>query len=676
MTDWRRHYAGLPGFRIEASEMASARCPFHEDRKASLRLNLITGFADCFAGCGTWNPVEFAKRTGLPVPESNGNGRTQRPAPWPEYIYRLADGTPVFRVLRTPDKQFPQSHWDGSRWQKGLTRTDGTKVERLLYRVPELTAAPLDEPVFLTEGEKDVHTLAERLGLTGTTFAGGAGKAGLTPAAALQVLQGRKVYVLPDNDEPGRKHAQQVLAMLRKAGIEASVLAPFPNAKDVSDWVAAGGTRAQLLDLATAPQAAEAQPAQQPKQEERRIGAVTRRLSTVTPRAVRYLWDGRLPLGKISVVAGRPGLGKSLLAQELAAAVSLGRPVVPGEAPCPRGGVILLAGEDGLEDTVVPRLLAAGADTERIVAIEAVNAPTGERIFALSEDLTELEAVIDTELDGDCRLVIIDPPTSFLGRPGQVDSHRDSDVRAVLGPLALLAERRDLAVLLVAHHRKSAGASADQAVSGSLAFGAAARAIWHVAPGPVDRMVRLLLPGKCNLGPQAVGLKFRIDSHGSAPRIGWLGSVDAHADDYMSEGAAGPGRPPKESAFAEEWLRDRLSSGPVLAKVVEDEAARAGINDRTLRRVKQAIGVKSCRPGTTGPWYWTTDFGNVAAYDNHGHLSPENPHGQNSQAYDYVDGQNGSRNPDFIVEGQKSVLGPLPHLDAPFTLDMLPEVPL
>ena len=176
MTDWRQQYQFLDGYHEESGDMASARCPFHEDRKASLRLNLRTGWAECFAGCGKWGPTDFAARTGLPAP-AGGNGRPGNgKAEWISYVYTDAEGRPLFRVSRTPDKGFPQSHWDGHAWQKGLTRADGSKVTRTLYRLQALASSDPEEPVWITEGEKDADNLAS-LGLISTTSPG-AGKSG------------------------------------------------------------------------------------------------------------------------------------------------------------------------------------------------------------------------------------------------------------------------------------------------------------------------------------------------------------------------------------------------------------------------------------------------------------------------------------------------------------------
>jgi len=657
--DWRERYSGLPGYREEGDDFAAVLCPVHNDHRPSARLNLRTGFCQCYACNQTWSPVEFAALAGLPELEADG-GRE----PATEYPYLNPDGSRHSRVTRFPGKKFRQARWTGTDWEWKAPKT------RIPFRADRLSAADPADPVLWVEGERDVLT-AEALGFLATTSPGGASAAGKLDRAILaQVAAGRRFVVVPDNDEPGRKYAATVAGLLTQAGAaEVRLLdlakvwssGPAPKGGDLSDWIAAGGRSEDLRRMAlAAPQAApepsdDLQDPPAPGSAGRRPrGAVTRRLSTVTCRPVRFLWADRIPVGKISIIAGRPGLGKSLLALELAAAVTRGRPVRPGEEPCLAGGVVLLAGEDALDDVVAPRLREAGANLDKIVAVDGIAGPRGQRGFSLAEDLCELEAVVDADLGGDCRLLIVDPPSQFLGRPGQVDSHRDSDVRGILGPLAALAERRDLAVLLVSHHRKSAGPVADMAVSGSLAFAAQARAIWHVVPDPTDRLQRLLLPGKSNLGPQVAGLRFRVDGAGAAPRIAWLGTVDQHADDIMTEGNP-VGRPAAQRISAEDWLSERLAAGPVQQAVLAEDASRAGIADRTLRRAKEAIGARSWRPGTTGPWFWTS--GLLATY---------------------VDGQNSDhmarRNPGFIVDGQYSLLGPCGEDTPPGDSDPLQDL--
>src|SRR5918997_1507363 len=169
-------------------------------------------------------------------------------------------------------------------------------------------------------------------------------------------------------------------------------------------------------------------------------------LSEVEPEQVEWLWPGRLPLGKLAVLDGDPGLGKSALTLDLAARVSGGQEL-PDGGRCGPAGVVLLSAEDGLEDTIRPRLDAAGADTGGIVALSMIGVGTrAERLVSLTQDLDAVEAALGR---GGAALVVIDPLMAFL--TGKTDSHKDQDVRRGLAPLAALAERKGAAVLLVRH---------------------------------------------------------------------------------------------------------------------------------------------------------------------------------------------------------------------------------
>jgi RecA-family ATPase len=159
-------------------------------------------------------------------------------------------------------------------------------------------------------------------------------------------------------------------------------------------------------------------------------------LSEVEPEQVEWLWPGRLPLGKLAVLDGDPGLGKSVVTLDVAARLSVGLELPDGQ-PCEPAGVVLLSAEDGLRDTIRPRLDAAGADSERIFALSTVvEAKGGERMISLTKDLTVIERAIERVEAG---LVVVDPLTAFLSE--KTDSHKDQDVRRALAPLAALAER-------------------------------------------------------------------------------------------------------------------------------------------------------------------------------------------------------------------------------------------
>jgi RecA-family ATPase len=171
-------------------------------------------------------------------------------------------------------------------------------------------------------------------------------------------------------------------------------------------------------------------------------------LSEVQPELVEWLWPGRLPLGKLAVLDGDPGLGKSVITLDLAARVSAGLEF-PDSGRCGPAGVVLLSAEDGLADTIRPRLDAAGADTERVVALSTVaEAKGGERVMSLTKDLSVIERAIERV---GAALVVVDPLMAFLSE--KTDAHKDQDIRRALAPLSVLAERARASVLIVRHLR-------------------------------------------------------------------------------------------------------------------------------------------------------------------------------------------------------------------------------
>lgn len=330
------------------------------------------------------------------------------------------------------------------------------------------------------------------------------------------------------------------------------------------------------------------------------------RLSDVKPEPVAWLWPGRIALGKLTLIAGDPGLGKSFVTLDMAARVSRGLawPDAPGVATTP-GGVVLLSAEDGVADTIRPRLDAAGADVARIVALEAIrsigdNGRESARAFDLSRDLRALEEAIRSAED--CRLVVIDPVTAYLG---SADSHKNAEIRGVLAPLGAIAERHRVAMVAVTHLNKSGGGQAIYRAMGSLAFAAAARAAWMVSKDNDDPRRRLLLPIKNNIAPDTGGLGYRIEplGVGGCPVVAWEPDpVNMSADDALAGDRVGGGRTERDDAAA--WLRDHLSDGPKLARDVFTESKAAGFTKRTIDRAKPVAGVRTRKEAFGGGWVW------------------------------------------------------------------------
>lgn len=336
-----------------------------------------------------------------------------------------------------------------------------------------------------------------------------------------------------------------------------------------------------------------------------RCGPVVTCLSGVRPRPLTWLWRGRVPLGKLTMIVGDPDLGKSLVTLDMASRVSTGTPWADArETANPVGSVIIISCEDDIEDTIVPRLLAAGADLDRIHCLEGTRNAEG-RIMPFSlEDVAVLESAI--ERVGDVRLVVIDPISAYLGR--KADGHSNTDVRGLLGPLAELAQRHRCAVVAVSHLRKGEGKAMYRAM-GSLAFVAAARSVLAVAKAKGAPNRRLVLPVKGNLGPPAPGLCYEVAGTpvmglGDQPVLRWIDvPVEETADDVL-----GPQRPGPEAESQNEaatWLREALADGPRLACDLYDEGVNGkGLSKRTIVRARETAGIIAFRPENPGPWWW------------------------------------------------------------------------
>ena len=473
--------ARFPGAKQSGSTW-SLKCPVHDDRVASVSLSEGDegrALVHCHAGCAT---ADILAAIGLTVADLFDAAPAPRPAPVPvlqstsaaqTYDYRDLDGTVLHQVVRGADKSFRQRRPDGDNW---VWKTSGRRVP---YRWPELVG---QSTVWIVEGEKDVDSCWER-GLAATCNLGGAGKWGAGETQALVDLGVAQVYVVPDADVPGRRHAQAVVAAFTAAQVPATLVAlpGLASHGDVSDWWAAGRTVQELQALAASPAPLPDNPPVPDNRPDMRLV----RASDITPKSVSWLWEGRLPLGAICLLAGREGQGKSLWSYQLAA--DLTRGVTPGHFFGTPKSVIVVATEDSWEHTIKPRLLAAGADCDRV--FQVTPPPT------LPSDLDALARLID---DQDVALLILDPLLSRLD--GKLDTHVDTKVRQGLEPLAAWAETRDVAILGLIHPNKNTTGDVLTSLTGSRAFAAVARAVLVLMADPNDPTRRLLGQIKNNLG--------------------------------------------------------------------------------------------------------------------------------------------------------------------------------
>lgn len=458
-----------------------ASCPAHEDSNPSLSISEGDGgqlLLRCHAGCDFRDILAAIRRrnngTGITSDNNTGNGsngihneeaRTSRRIV-ATYTYTNESGEILYQTVRFAPKNFRQRRPDGvGSW---IWSIEG--VRRVLYNLRPLRGEP---QVFVVEGEKDVQALCA-LGVVATTNVCGAGKWSDTYTDQLLAAGVRRVVILPDNDQAGQDHAMKVGRSCVAAGLSVKIvrLPGLQPKGDVSDWLAAGHSREQLYTLVDeTPDVDEASLALHP------TGPVVMSFANVAPEPVDDLWPKRVARGKVNLITGDPGQGKTLIALDIAARISKGD-AWPDGGSAPEGNVLVMSAEDGPGDTIRPRLEAFDADLERVHLLKAIREADGERTLSLDGDLLHLETAI---MQTHAILVIIDPLSAYLGKP---DSYKDAEIRRVLTPLAALAEKHRVAIIGILHLTKASDRRALYRVLGSIGFVAAARNVLAVGPDP------------------------------------------------------------------------------------------------------------------------------------------------------------------------------------------------
>ena len=303
------------------------------------------------------------------------------------------------------------------------------------------------------------------------------------------------------------------------------------------------------------------------------------RASDIRPVAVSWLWTSWLPVGKLVLLEGDPGCGKSSIAIDLAARLTSGSSMPTGQGVDP-AGVVILNAEDGIEDTVRPRLDAAGADCERVHLWD------WQSVLPRLPDSADWLA--DRIVEHEVKLVILDTLTTFLD--SGINSHRDQDVRRALIPLVKTASESGTAVLAVRHLNKGQQSSAMHRGMGSMAFTGLARAVWHAGPHP-DEDAMVLAAVKNNLAQNAHAMRYRVSDSNGAPVVTWEGPCDLVADDLIAQ----PASTPSAVTEAVEWLEEQLTGHEVPSTQLQQDAFEAGISHATYRRARKHLDVTSTR---------------------------------------------------------------------------------
>lgn len=331
----------------------------------------------------------------------------------------------------------------------------------------------------------------------------------------------------------------------------------------------------------------------------------------IKPQAIRWLWKGWLACGKMHVIAGQPGAGKTTLAMKMGATVSIGGRWPDGTS-AQRGNVVVWSGEDDPGDTLVPRLEASGADLARVFFASDVTCGRERRPFDPAKDIDALKLAIKAA--GGASFIVIDPIVSATA----ADSHKNGETRRALQPLVDMAAELDAALVGVTHFTKgSEGKAPIDRVTGSVAFGALARVVMIAArqqddedgqPGP-----RVIMRAKSNIGPDDGGFNYELQLVPMreqpdivASVVAWGDAVDGAARAILAEAENNDGGEAK-SAFreAKDFLFNLLIDGPKPVKEIKKEAADFGVSWRTIERAKRELGIRARKGGIDTGWEWS-----------------------------------------------------------------------
>ena len=548
----------------------SARCPAHDDQDSSLFIRQdaeVNWHLECRAGCTT---EKMADVLGIALSELS-----------PEQLVRY-DYDGFYEVVRIGEKDFRERRRDGDGWT-----FDMMGVEPRLYRLKELEKASLGHgrSAIVVEGEEYVNRLWNAVGdqMPATCVTGGLGNWAATHVEQLKAAGVRQVAVIPDSDPESRAHAHEVAYACHAAGLSVRTIELPDAVNNVSDYIGAGYRGNDLVALI------EAAPWV--------TGPLPTRLSEVKPEPVSWLWPGWISVGTVVVLEGNPGVGKTLLALDLAARVSAGRTMPDGRSGLREPAGVVLVTADDLSRTVRPRLDVMGADVTRIEHL-----PRDGHRLPTDADLASIRVSIRA---AEAKFVVVAPLLPVLSSAAA--SYTDQELRNALAKLARLAARTRTAILVTRDlDNGAAGNTRDRGAGLGNVSGVSTRLI--AGPDPDDAqqsVLRRIASDPSTEGAEFVQFRMVVTDAG-VRSITWNAPPNAPAP---SRRVARSGRQgPSALGVASDFLRKLLADGAVPAGEVVDAATAAGIRMATLKRAKHLLEVESEKLGQPGSdaqaWIW------------------------------------------------------------------------
>lgn len=305
-------------------------------------------------------------------------------------------------------------------------------------------------------------------------------------------------------------------------------------------------------------------------------------MADVETKKVKFLWYPYIPYGKLTIIQGDPGEGKTTAVLQLAALLTQGAKLPEDAQEREPINVIYQTAEDGLADTVKPRLEAAGADCSKVMVIDE-----SEQGLSMSDE--RIEAALK---ETNAKLVILDPIQAYLG--SGVDMHRANEIRPVMKHLGDLAEKYGCAIILIGHMNKASGSKSAYRGLGSIDFQATARSVLIVGRIKDDPTCRVIAHDKSSLAPEGQSIAFRLDKDNG---VTWEGTVQITVDELLS------GEPKvTKLKCAKEFLTSYLANGPKPSTEIFEAAEAEGVKKRTLFNAKDELEISATKVGDK--WHW------------------------------------------------------------------------
>lgn len=306
-------------------------------------------------------------------------------------------------------------------------------------------------------------------------------------------------------------------------------------------------------------------------------------MADIAVEQVRWIWHPYIPQGKLTIVQGDPGEGKTTFILALVSLLTKGDPLPGEDLRRDPVRVIYQTAEDGLADTIKPRLIASSADCSKVLVIDE-----SEQGLTLSDERLEKAITVTGS-----KIVILDPLQAYLG--GDVDMHRANEVRPVLSRLASVAERTGSAIILIGHMNKAQGTKSSYRGLGSIDFRAAARSVLLIGRTKENPNLRIVAHDKSSLSPAGKSIAFEIADGGA---VRWKGFCETTVDELLSGGTT-----MQTKTMRAEELMQQLLKEPTPAVEVYAKAKALGICERTVKAAKSNLGVIATKDGKR--WVWS-----------------------------------------------------------------------